>query len=85
MAAISYVFTLARVAALLGEDEDWLHEISAELEPEDGRLAVYGLGDEYTPAFTEFGLENLRELIRLHRESAEPEFAVCGQRLEITP
>ena len=52
MAAISHVFTLARVAALLGEDEDWLHEISIELEPEDGMLAVYGLGDEYTPAFT---------------------------------
>jgi hypothetical protein len=71
MAAIGHVFTLARVAALLGEDEDWLYEISAELEPEDGRLAVYGLGDEYTPAFTEFGLENLRELIRIHRESTE--------------
>jgi hypothetical protein len=48
---------------MLGEDEDWLHAISTELEPEDGRLAVYGLGDEYTPAFTEFGIENLRELI----------------------
>jgi hypothetical protein len=71
MAAIGHVFTLARVAALLGEDEDWLHEISLDLDPEDGVLAVYGPGDEYTPAFTELGLENLRELIRIHRESAE--------------
>ena len=71
MAAIGHVFTLARVAALLGEDEDWLHEISLELEPEDGMLAVYGIGDEYTPAFTELGLENLRELIRNHRANAE--------------
>ncbi len=71
MAAIGHVFTLARVAALLGEDEDWLHEISLELEPEDGMLAVYGIGDEYTPAFTELGLENLRELIRIHRANAE--------------
>jgi hypothetical protein len=71
MAAISHVFTLARVAALLGEDEDWLHEISLELEPEDGMLAVYGPDDEYTPAFTDLGLENLRELIRLHRANAE--------------
>jgi hypothetical protein len=70
MAAISHVFTLARVAALLGEDEDWLHEISLELEPEEGVLAVYGLGDEYTPAFTKLGLENLRELIRIHRANA---------------
>ena len=71
MAAIGHVFTLARVAALLGEDEDWLHEISLELEPEDGMLAAYGIGDEYTPAFTELGLENLRELIRIHRGMAE--------------
>ena len=71
MAAIGHVFTLARVAALLGEDEDWLHEISLELEPEDGMLAVYGIGDEYTRAFTEFGVENLRELIRIHRANAE--------------
>jgi hypothetical protein len=71
MAAISYVFTIARVAAMFGEDEDWLREIGAELEPEDGMLAVYGLGDDPTPAFTEFGLENLRELIRIHCESAE--------------
>ena len=71
MAAISYVFTIARVAVMLGEDEDWLHEISLELEPEDGMLAVYGIGDEYTPAFTELGLENLRELIRIHRANAE--------------
>jgi hypothetical protein len=70
MAAISHVFTLARVAALLGEDEDWLHEISIELEREDGMLAVYGLGDEYTPAFTDFGVENLRELIRTYRADA---------------
>jgi hypothetical protein len=41
------------------------------LYTEDGVLAVYGLGDDSTPAFTEFGLENLRELIRLHRGSAE--------------
>jgi hypothetical protein len=71
VAAIGHVFTLARAAAMLGEDEDWLHEISTEMEPEDGVLAVYGPGDEYTPAFTDLGLENLRELIRLHRQGAE--------------
>ena len=71
MAAIGHVFTLARVAAMLGEDEDWLHEISTEMEPEDGALSVHGPGDESTPAFTEFGLENLRELVRIHRENAQ--------------
>jgi len=42
MAAITHVFTISRVAKKLGEDEDWLHEISIELDPEDGRLTVLG-------------------------------------------
>jgi hypothetical protein len=33
MAGISYVFTITRVAEMLGEDEDWLHEICAENGP----------------------------------------------------
>ena len=40
MAAIAHILTLARVAELLGEDEDLLHEISIEMEPEDGRIGV---------------------------------------------
>ena len=40
MAGISYVFTIARVAKMLGENEDWLHEICNEMDPEDGRLTV---------------------------------------------
>lgn len=70
MAAITHVFTIARVAHLLGEDEDWLREISIEMEPEDGVIAVYGPGDDDpTPAFTDFGIENLRELIEIYRDS----------------
>lgn len=38
MAAPSFVFTIARVAIMLGEDEAWLEEIALEMEPEDGRL-----------------------------------------------
>ena len=70
MAAITHVFTLARVAEMLGEDEDWLHDISIELEPEDGIISVYGLGEEYTPAFTDFGIDNLRQVIENHRWAA---------------
>ncbi|HUN98384.1 MAG TPA: hypothetical protein VMU69_19385 [Bradyrhizobium sp.] len=69
MAAISHVFTLARVAQMLGEDEDWLNDISIEMEPEDGIISVYGLGEEGTPAFTDFGIENLRQIIDIHREN----------------
>jgi hypothetical protein len=31
--------------------------------PEDGRLWVYGVGEDGGPAFTEDGIENLRQII----------------------
>jgi hypothetical protein len=67
MAGISYVFTITRVAEMLGEDEEWLDEISIVLDPEDGRLGVLGLGDESTTAFTRFGIENLAELVQIYK------------------
>lgn len=70
MAAIASIFTIARVAEMLGEDEDWLQEISIEMMPEDGIIAVYGVGDEYVPAFTDHGIENLRELVLIYEEEA---------------
>ncbi|MBS7705200.1 hypothetical protein [Chelatococcus asaccharovorans] len=70
MAAVSHLFTLAYVAELLGEGEDWLHEISIEMEPEDGLIGVYGVGNEYTLAFTDFGIENLRQLVEIHKQDA---------------
>jgi hypothetical protein len=67
MAAPSYVFTIARVAKMLGEDEAWLEEIALEMEPEDGRLAVWGTDDDIaTTAFTLRGIECLKELIEEH-------------------
>ena len=33
MAAIGYVFTISRVAEMLGEDEGWLHELSIDMFP----------------------------------------------------
>lgn len=72
MAAISSVFTLARVAEMLQEDEDFLHEIVIEMEPEDGVISVYGVGEEYTPAFTLSGIENLKELIPMYRQKVSP-------------
>ena len=52
MAAIGAVFTIGYVANLLGEDEDWLHDLSIDMFPEDGCLWVYGLGEDGVPAFT---------------------------------
>jgi hypothetical protein len=38
VAAISAVFTIGYVANQLGEDEDWLFDLSIDMFPEDGCL-----------------------------------------------
>ena len=64
MAAPSSVFTISRVAEMFGEDEDWLQDLAMQLDPEDGRLTVYGSNDHPTTAFTPFRIECLRQLVR---------------------
>jgi hypothetical protein len=61
MTAISA--TIGYVANLRGEDEDRLFELSIGMEPEDGSLWVYGVGDDGVPAFIRDGTDNLREII----------------------
>ena len=63
MAGIPYVFTIALVAKMLGEDEDWLREISTAMDPEEGCLWVHGVGEHGVPAFTEYGIECLKQII----------------------
>jgi hypothetical protein len=70
MAAISRVFTISRVAEMLGEDEGWLNEISVELDPEDGCLTVWGLAEDGTTAFTDLSVENLAELVQIYKANA---------------
>jgi hypothetical protein len=65
MAGISYVFTISRVADMLGEDEDLLQEISIDMDPEDGRLTVLGPGEEAITAFTQDGVDNLTDIIKM--------------------
>ena len=67
MAAIDHVFTIARVAEMLGEDEDLLQEICIEMDPEDGYLTVLGPGAETKAAFTRFGIDNLAELVSIYK------------------
>lgn len=62
----------AHLAEMLDEEEDFLHEIVIEMEPEDGVISVYGVGEEYTQAFTTFGIENLKELIPMYRQQVSP-------------
>ena len=68
MAAPSYVYTIRRVAETLGEPEELIRELAEEMQPENGRLTVLGLGDVETTAFTRAGLEYLRELLTEHRK-----------------
>ena len=77
MAAPSAVFTITRVAAMLGEDEDWLWDVVLEMHSEDGCLFVYDANDEAKMAFTRAGIENLLELIQIHK--ANPDI-IAGYR-----
>ena len=66
------VTVISAVAQQLGVEEDLLHEISINMEPEDGVIWVYGLGDESEDgimAFTPEGVDQLRNLLEMHREN----------------
>ena len=67
MAAPSHALTIARVAEILGEDEELLWDIAMEMEPEDGKLWIHDTGKRETIAFTQWGMENLRELLAEHK------------------
>jgi hypothetical protein len=53
----------SRSGARLGRDEDLLWDLLEQFEPEDGPIWAYDTGDMEAPAFTDFGLDNLREII----------------------
>jgi hypothetical protein len=67
LAGISHVYTISHVAEMLGEDEEWLEDVSSEMDPEDGRLFIVGLGEDGVTAFTPFGVETLTELVAMHK------------------
>jgi hypothetical protein len=69
---VHHVTTINRVAKDLGEDEDWLSDVANEMDVEDGVIWVYGIGDEGVMAFTDFGIENLINLIKLHKDDPMP-------------
>ena len=65
---VSHVKTINLVAKELGESEDWLFDIANEMEVEDGVIWVYGVGEDGVVAFTDFGIENLIDLIKIYKE-----------------
>jgi hypothetical protein len=68
---VHHVTTINRVAQELGEDEDWLWDVANEMEIEDGCIWVYGIGEDGILAFTDFGIENLRELVKIYKDSPD--------------
>ncbi|SMX56362.1 conserved protein of unknown function [Bradyrhizobium sp. ORS 285] len=65
---VHHVTTIAKVAQDLGEDEEWLHDVASELDIEDGVIWVYGAGDDGVMALTDFGIDNLIELVKARRQ-----------------
>lgn len=61
------VMSLARVARDLGENEELLHDITDQMDTEDGLIWVYGTNEDPVMAFSVDGIECLRDLIAEHR------------------
>jgi len=68
---VHHVRTIALVAEMLGEDEDWLWDVANGMDQEDGLIWVYGPGDDGIMAFTDFGIETLTGLIESYK--ADPD------------
>ena len=61
---VSHVKTISLVAKELGENEEWLFDISVERGPEDGAICVCGIGDEGLMALTDSGAESIVDPIK---------------------
>ena len=68
---VHHVTMIDRAAEQLGVDEDWLSDVASEMEIEDGVIWVYGIGEDGILAFTDFGIENLRDLIKMHKDDPD--------------
>ncbi|MFZ3179658.1 MAG: hypothetical protein WA156_05475 [Methylocystis silviterrae] len=53
---------------MIGESVDWLYDVAMKMDAEDGVIWVYGLGDEQLMAFTNFSIETLVDLIKIHKD-----------------
>ena len=65
---VHHVTTINRVAKDLGESEAWLFDVANEMDIEDGVIWVYADAEDGVMAFTDFGIENLMDLIKMHKD-----------------
>lgn len=68
---VHHVTTINRVAEEIGVDEDWLHDVASEMDIEDGRILVCDIGEDGILAFTDFGIENLTDLVRMYKNEPD--------------
>ena len=61
------VTTLTKVAQDLEVSEDMLHDLTQQMDTEDGVIWAYGLEEEGVLALTEDGIECLRDILADHR------------------
>jgi hypothetical protein len=84
VAAIAQVFTIGYVANQLGEDEDWLFELSIDVFLEDCCLCVYGVGQDGVPAFAHNGIDSPRQIITDERAAAAGQTRQIGRPVALT-
>lgn len=61
------VTTLAKVAQEWEESEDLLHELTEQMDTEDGVIWIYGVEEHAVLALSEDGIECLRDLLGEHK------------------
>ena len=61
------VTTLAKVAQEWEESEDLLHELTEQMDTEDGVIWIYGVKEHAVLALSEDGIECLRDLLGEHK------------------
>lgn len=66
---VHHVTTIASVAEDFAVDEDWLADVASEMDIEDGCIWVYGIGEDGVQAFTDDGIDNLRNLVRMRDDT----------------
>ena len=61
------VTTLAKVAQDLNVDEDLLHDLTEQMDTEDGVIWVYGIEEHAVLALSQDGIDCLRDFLAEHK------------------
>ncbi|MBV2150439.1 hypothetical protein D0Z70_21080 [Sphingobium terrigena] len=63
------VTTLAKVAQDLNVDENLLHDLTEQMDTEDGVIWVYGIEEHAVLALSQDGIDCLRDLLAEHKRT----------------